>query len=74
MISTALHNATIIDGTGRPAYLTDVGIVGDRIALLGDLSERDAARHVNCAGLTLAPGFIDVHSHSDESSARTSAL
>ncbi len=66
MISTALHNATIIDGTGRPAYVTDLGIVGERIALLGDLSERDAARHVNCAGLTLAPGFIDVHSHSDE--------
>jgi len=66
VISTVLHNATIIDGTGRFPYITDVGIVGDRIALLGDLSERDAGVRINCTGKTLAPGFIDVHSHSDE--------
>ncbi|HKU66823.1 MAG TPA: D-aminoacylase [Candidatus Baltobacteraceae bacterium] len=66
MISTVLENAAIVDGTGRLSYTTDVGIVGDRIALIGDLRERDAAQRVDCTGMTLAPGFIDVHSHSDE--------
>ena len=66
MISTVLENAAIIDGTGRSAYTTDVGIVEDRIALIGDLRERDAAARIDCSGKTLAPGFIDTHSHSDE--------
>ncbi|MBV9270861.1 MAG: amidohydrolase family protein, partial [Candidatus Eremiobacteraeota bacterium] len=66
MISTVFENASIIDGTGAPAYNTDVGIVDDRIALIGNLCEREAVRRINCTGKTLAPGFIDVHSHSDE--------
>ena len=66
MISTVLHNATIIDGTGRAPFVTDIGVVGDRIALIGNLEERDAISRLDCTGLTLAPGFIDVHSHSDE--------
>jgi N-acyl-D-amino-acid deacylase len=66
LISTVLENAAIIDGTGRFSYTTDVGIVGDRIALIGDLRERDAVERIDCTGKTLAPGFIDVHSHSDE--------
>jgi N-acyl-D-aspartate/D-glutamate deacylase len=66
VISTVLHNATIIDGTGQLPYTTDVAIVDDRIALLGDLAERDALLRIDCTGKTLAPGFIDVHSHSDE--------
>lgn len=60
-------NATIVDGTGAARYTTDVGIVEDRIALIGDLSQRDAEQRIECAGKILSPGFIDVHSHSDES-------
>lgn len=66
MISTILHGATIIDGTGAQPFATDLAIVDDRIALIGDLSQRDAIRHVRAENATLAPGFIDVHSHSDE--------
>lgn len=66
MISTVLENASIVDGTGLSSYTTDVGIVADRIALIGDLRERDAVTRIDCTGKTLAPGFIDVHSHSDE--------
>ena len=46
--------------------MIDVATYGDRIALLGDLSDRDAVARINCDGLALAPGFIDSHSHSDE--------
>ncbi len=66
MLSTVLRNAAILDGTGRTAYTTDVGLSGDRIALIGDLSDREAVENIDCSGKTLAPGFIDVHSHSDE--------
>lgn len=66
MIATVFENARIIDGTGRAPYTTDVGLVDDRIAFVGDLGARDAVERVDCAGKTLCPGFIDVHSHSDE--------
>jgi N-acyl-D-amino-acid deacylase len=66
MIDTIIEKARIYDGLGGAAFATDLAIVGDRIALLGDLSERDAVVRIDGSGLTLAPGFIDVHSHSDE--------
>jgi len=66
MIDTIIAGARIYDGSGGPAFATDLGIVGDRIALLGDLAEREAFARIDGTGLALAPGFIDVHSHSDE--------
>ena len=66
MISTVLSQATIFDGSGGAPYSTDIGIVDGKIALIGDLGARDAAERIPCAGLAVAPGFIDVHSHSDE--------
>jgi N-acyl-D-amino-acid deacylase len=66
MIDTIIENASIYDGLGGPPLATDLAIVGDRIALLGNLADRDAVARVDGAGLALAPGFIDVHSHSDE--------
>lgn len=66
MLSTILENASIIDGSGRARYVTDVGLAHDRIALIGDLRESDARVRIDCTGQILSPGFIDVHSHSDE--------
>jgi len=66
VLSTVLRNAAILDGTGRAAFSTDIGIAGDRVALIGDLAERDALVEIDCTGKTIVPGFIDVHSHSDE--------
>jgi len=66
MLTCVFERASIYDGTGRPPFVADVATVNDRIVLIGELSERDAAHKVQCEGLALAPGFIDVHSHSDE--------
>ena len=60
-----ITNGTVIDGTGRPRFRADVGIQGGKIAALAT-GERLAGRQtLDGAGLVVAPGFIDVHSHSD---------
>ncbi len=56
----------MFDGTGGSPYTTDVAVADGRIVAIGDLSDRDAHERVSCDGLALSPGFIDVHSHSDE--------
>jgi N-acyl-D-amino-acid deacylase len=66
MIDVIIEKAQIYDGVSTTPFVTDLAIVGDRIALLADLSERDAHERIDGRNLTLAPGFIDVHSHSDE--------
>jgi len=60
-----LHGGTVIDGTGGNRYAADVGLSGDRITSIGDLSAAEAARRVDVSGRIVAPGFIDVHNHSD---------
>lgn len=60
-----LKSGTIVDGSGEMPRLGDVGIRGDRIVAIGDLSASQARRVLDCSGLCVAPGFIDVHSHSD---------
>jgi N-acyl-D-amino-acid deacylase len=66
MIDVLFERARIFDGTGGAAFTTDIGIVGDAIVIIGDCSERDARERIPCDGFAVAPGFIDVHSHSDE--------
>ncbi|GAA0942706.1 D-aminoacylase [Actinocorallia libanotica] len=57
---------TVIDGTGREPRRADVGVRGDRIAFVGPAPPGAAARRrLDCAGLAVAPGFIDLHSHAD---------
>jgi N-acyl-D-aspartate/D-glutamate deacylase len=58
-----IRRVHVQDGTGNPWYRADVGIVGDRIQAVGQLDSATAARVIDATGLTLAPGFIDVHSH-----------
>jgi N-acyl-D-amino-acid deacylase len=60
-----IEGATVIDGTGTAGGRTDVGIEGERIVAVGDLSRERAATTLNASGKILAPGFIDMHSHSD---------
>ncbi len=60
-----IRGAAIVDGSGAQRYFADVGISGNRIARIGDLSNEVADEIIDAAGLVLAPGFIDVHSHDD---------
>ncbi len=61
-----IRGGTIVDGTGNPWFEGDVAIRGDRIAAVGRLGDNVPARRViDARGLVVAPGFIDMHSHSD---------
>ena len=60
-----LRGGTVLDGLGTPAQTADVGIVGERIVAVGDLSGSQAAKTIAAEGLRIAPGFIDIHTHSD---------
>ena len=59
-----LRSARIVDGTGSPWFLGDVAVTGDTIAAVGKLPPHTAALTLDVSGLTLAPGFVDTHSHS----------
>lgn len=60
-----LKNGMIIDGTGRPRYRADVALQGSHIIAIDSEGSLDGADAIDCSGLTIAPGFIDTHSHSD---------
>ncbi|HKF58628.1 MAG TPA: D-aminoacylase [Blastocatellia bacterium] len=62
-----IRNGTVYDGSGGAAQRADVGITGDRIAAIGDLSKARAAAEVDASGLAVAPGFINMLSHSVQS-------
>ncbi|MCY3857696.1 MAG: D-aminoacylase [Gammaproteobacteria bacterium] len=63
---TLLCGATLIDGTGTNAYVADVAIKGNRIAAIGELKSARTAEELDVAGLYIAPGFIDTHTHDDQ--------
>lgn len=61
-----IKGGDVIDGTGSPSIKKDVGIIGDKIAAVGDLSQSSAGKVIDAAGQVVAPGFIDMHSHADQ--------
>lgn len=60
-----LAGGSIVDGTGSPARKSDIGVRDGRIVAVGELSAGRARRVLDLRGLTIAPGFIDTHGHSD---------
>ena len=58
-----ISNGKVIDGSGNPWYYADVGVKGQRIVRIGDLSSGKAQRTIDANGLIVAPGFIDPHTH-----------
>lgn len=64
-VDLLLRGGRVIDGTGAAARVADVGIRGDRIVFVGDASARSviATRTISAAGMVVAPGYIDPHTH-----------
>ena len=60
-----LRGGTIIDGTGNPGYLGDVLIEGDSIKEIGKIETGIAGKEIDVSGHVVAPGFIDLHTHTD---------
>ena len=65
VLDLKIEGAQVIDGTGRPGNRADVGIKDDRITAIGDLHREPAGSNLHASGKVVAPGFIDMHSHSD---------
>jgi N-acyl-D-amino-acid deacylase len=59
-----IRNGKIVDGTGNPWFYGDLAVKGDKIAALGNVAAK-GKREIDAKGLIVAPGFIDMHSHSD---------
>jgi N-acyl-D-amino-acid deacylase len=64
-VDLIIRGGTLVDGTGEPGFPADVAITGDRIVAIGDLSEVNAAAEIDATDRVVAPGFIDVHVHSE---------
>src|SRR5215471_17890261 len=61
-----IRNGRILDGTGNPSFVNDVGLRDGKIAAIGALANARASRVIDANGLAVAPGFIDIHNHSDD--------
>ena len=64
---TIIRNGMIYDGNGGEPYKGDLGIINDTIAFIGDLSNASAKNEVDAKGNAVAPGFINMMGHSEES-------
>ncbi|GAB4330709.1 MAG: amidohydrolase family protein [Candidatus Abyssubacteria bacterium] len=65
MFDLVIRSASVLDGQCGEVSTTDVGIRGDTIVEIGNLAGSEAARTIDAIGLHLAPGFIDMHTHSE---------
>lgn len=65
MYDVVIKNASVLDGTGAPAFSADIGIKEERIALIGKICGEEGRQVINASGMTVTPGFIDPHTHAD---------
>lgn len=64
-LDVLFRGGRVVDGSGREAFVADVGVRDGRIVAVGSAGAESARREVDVSGLVVAPGFIDMHSHSD---------
>lgn len=62
----AINNARIVDGTGNPWFRGSIGIANGKIALISRRDITNADRVIDAGGMIVAPGFIDVHAHTED--------
>lgn len=60
-----VRHASLIDGSGEPAYRADLAVQGDRIVAIGELDDCRGRHEIDATDFVLTPGFIDVHTHDD---------
>ena len=65
MFDLIIRGGRVIDRTGNPWYHADVGLQGERIAVIGSIKSSEASQVIDATGLVVCPGFIDMHTHSD---------
>jgi N-acyl-D-amino-acid deacylase len=65
MFDLVIGGGRLVDGSGGPPSQRDLGISAGRVAAIGDLGSAEAANRLDATGFMVAPGFIDIHSHSD---------
>ena len=64
MLDIIIRNGKIVDGTGSPAFMGEIGIRGDRIVEVGRITE-SAVREIDATDRIVTPGFVDTHTHLD---------
>ena len=64
MYDLKISGGLVVDGSGAPGQIMDIGIVGDRIVAVGSLPEA-AAEEIDATGRVVTPGFVDIHTHYD---------
>src|SRR5690606_34000168 len=65
-----IRNGKVVDGSGNPWFIADVGVKDGKIVRIGNLGEATAEKVIDAKGLIVAPGFIDVHTHIEGSEIR----
>ena len=65
MFDVLIRKGTVVDGSGKPGFVTDLGVEGDRITLLGAANGASAKVEIDAAGKIVCPGIVDSHSHAD---------
>src|SRR5213594_2315707 len=64
-VDVVIRGGRVLDGTGSPWRVADIGIRGGKIARVGRLGRAKWERAIDASGTYVAPGFIDIHTHSD---------
>ena len=64
--SIVIKNASILDGTGAPEFIADIGIIGAGIAIVDKTCSLSQGKEtIDAAGYIVTPGFVDIHTHYD---------